>query len=87
METTTVPSWAIGTFQGYDQQSNSDIELTITPSGQVYGDEDGHKVNGSFTGRLLEIDGTRYTIKPNRNGLIAIRDDNYHTQIHYVRIR
>jgi len=87
MATTAVPSWAIGTFQGYDQRHNSDIELTITPSGQVYGDENGRKVNGSFNDQMLEINRTRYTIKPNRNGLIATREGDYHNQIHYVRIR
>jgi hypothetical protein len=84
---TNIPSWAIGTFQGYDPRYHTDVELTITPSGQIYGDENGRRLAGSFDGRTLEIDGTRYAIKSSRNGLIATENNNYQNEIHYIRTR
>jgi len=82
-----VPSWAIGTFQGYNSQRNSEVELTITPSGQVYATANGQRLNGSFDGRTLNVQGARFEVEPGNNGLTTIQEGDYHNQVHYFRVR
>lgn len=82
-----IPQWAIGTFRGYDPLSNSEVELTIMPSGDAYALENGRRLNGSFDGRTLSVANTRYQVDASRNGLITIPQGDRHNQIHYFRVR
>ena len=83
----SIPSWAIGTFQGHNAQYNSDVELTITPSGQVYTVLNGRRLNGSFDGRILNLQGTEFEVERSNNGLTTIQEGDYHNQVHYYRYR
>ncbi len=46
----SVPSWAIGTFRGYDEVERSDVELTIQPGGSVTGLAAGSSFSGRWEG-------------------------------------
>jgi len=82
-----IPTWAIGTFQGYNSQQNAEVELTITPSGQVNAAVKGRRLNGSFDGRTLSIQGERFEVERSSNGLTTIQERNYNNQVHYFRVR
>jgi len=83
-----IPSWAIGTFQGHDPRYNSDAELTITPSGQVYAINDGRRLSGTFNGRELSFSGgTRLEVERTHDGLTTIQEGQYRNRVHYYRYR
>ena len=83
----SIPSWAIGTFQGHNPRYNREVELTITPSGQVYAILDGRRINGTFDGRTLHLQGTRFEVERSRDGLTTIEQGNYNNRVHYSRYR
>lgn len=82
-----IPQWAIGTFRGYDPLSNSEVELTIMPSGDAYALENGRRLNGFFDGRTLSVANASYQVEASRNGLITTPQGDWRNQIHYFRVR
>jgi hypothetical protein len=83
---TNIPSWAIGTFQGFNSQHNAEVELTITPSGQVDATANGRRMQGNYDGRMLNIMGSRFQVQHSNNGLTTIEEGNYNNQVHYFRV-
>ncbi len=84
---TNIPAWAIGTFQGHNSRHNSEVELTITSSGQVYAIIDGQRLSGTFDGRTLNFQQTRLDVQRSNNGLTTIQQGDSSNQVHYYRIR
>lgn len=85
---TNIPSWAIGTFQGHNPQHNSDVEMTIAPSGQVYAVVNGRRLNGTFNGtKLIFPGGGRFEVERTQNGLTTIQEGDYRNKVHYYRYR
>jgi hypothetical protein len=82
-----IPSWAIGTFQGHNSKYNSEVELTITPSGQVYTVLDGHRYNGTFDGRILRVGDASFEVERTNDGLTTIQEGDYRNKVHYYRYR
>jgi hypothetical protein len=82
-----IPNWAIGTFRGRNSQHNSEVELTITPSGQVVAMVEGIRVNGTFDGRKLVVQGNRFDVERSPDGLTTIQEGNFNNQVHYYRYR
>ena len=82
-----IPSWAIGSFRGRNRQYNSEVDLTITPSGQAYATVNGGSTNGFFDGRVLSFKGLRFEVRRNNNGLTTIEEGNYQNQVDYYRYR
>lgn len=82
-----IPSWAIGTFQGYNPIYSADIELTITPSGDAFALAKGNRINGEFDGKTLNIQGSRFNVESGRNGFVTTEINNPRNQVHYIRIR
>lgn len=83
-----IPSWAIGTFQGHNPRYDSEVELTISPSGQVYAIADGVRLNGTFDGNELIFSGNkRFEVERTHNGLTTIEEGNYKNKVHYYRYR
>jgi len=82
-----IPGWAIGTFRGRNPQHNSDLELTITPSGQAVAMVNGLRVNGTFDGRKLIVQDARFDVERNPEGLTTIQEGNFNNQVHYYRYR
>jgi hypothetical protein len=82
-----IPKWAIGTFQGYNPIYKSDVELTITPSGDAYVLAKGNRIHGEFDGNTLNIQGSRFNVEQGRNGFVTAELNNPRNQVHYIRIR
>jgi hypothetical protein len=83
-----VPSWAIGTFQGHNSRDNTEVELTISPSGQVYAIAGGQSFNGTFNGREIIISGNnRFEVERTDNGLTTVQEGNYRNRVQYYRYR
>jgi hypothetical protein len=84
---TNIPSWAIGTFQGFNPQQNVEVELTITPSGQADATANGRRMQGTYNGRTLNMMGSRFQVQRSNNGLTTIEERNRNNQVHYFRVR
>jgi len=83
-----VPSWAIGTFQGHNPRDNTKVELTISPSGQVYAIAAGHSFNGTFNGREIIISGNnRFEVERTDNGLTTVHEGDSRNRVQYYRYR
>lgn len=74
-----VPSWAVGTFSGYDSRVGSDVELTILPGGSVSGFAGGTSFDGRFADAVLRTDRQAFRLERQGNGFVAIdeRDSNH----------
>jgi hypothetical protein len=83
----TIPSWAIGTFQGHNSRRNAEAILTITPTGQVNAIANGMRLNGYFDGRTLQFQQMKFDVERSNNGLTTIQQGNYNNQVHYYRVR
>jgi hypothetical protein len=82
-----IPSWAIGTFQGHNPNYDAEVEITITPSGQVYAVADGKRLNGTFDGQTLNFAGNTFEVERSHNGFVTIQNGDYHNKVHYYRTR
>jgi hypothetical protein len=74
-----VPSWAVGTFSGYDPRVGTDVELTILPGGSVSGQAGGTSFDGRFADAVLRTDRQAFRLERQGNGFVAIdeRDSNH----------
>jgi hypothetical protein len=82
-----IPSWAIGTFQGHNPDYDAEVEMTITPSGQVYAVANGVRLNGHFDGRTLNVGGNKFEVERSNNGFVTIQEGHYQNKVHYYRTR
>ena len=69
--TDAVPSWAIGTFRGYDEVERADVELTIQPGGSVTGFAAGSSFSGSWDRDYLNAGRKRFRVERSGNGFQA----------------
>jgi len=69
--TADVPSWAVGTFYGYDEVEDKELKLTVLPGGAVKGYANRHKFTGSLEGDNLETGRHRFTVNRSGNGFTA----------------
>lgn len=81
----SVPSWAVGTFQGFDEVENSDVELKIQPGGSVSGYASGTSFSGRWEGDRLEAGRKRFRVERSGNGFVAIDDSGRGYRIHFRR--
>jgi hypothetical protein len=74
-----VPSWAVGTFTGYDAQAGTDVEVTILPGGRVTGHARGSSFEGNLAGTLLRTERQAFRVERQGNGFVAVdeRDSNH----------
>lgn len=74
-----VPSWAVGTFSGYDAVVGTDVELTILPGGRASGHAGSTSFEGSFAGALLRTERQAFRVERQGNGFVAVdeRDANH----------
>jgi hypothetical protein len=66
-----VPSWAFGTFRGYDEIERTDVELTIQPGGSVQGFAAGTSFSGRWDSNGLEAGRKRFRVERSGNGFMA----------------
>lgn len=80
-----VPSWAVGTFSGYDPMFGSDVELTILPGGSVSGHAGGTAFEGHFTGSVLKTERQAFRVERQGNAFVAIDERDANHRVVYRR--
>lgn len=75
------PSWAIGTFRGYDAQENATVELTIAPGGAVSGQVAGQDLSGILNDKKLEVGQHRFRIDKQGTGFLAVDEADKNHQV------
>lgn len=80
-----VPSWAVGTFRGYDDRERVDVEITILPGGSVSGFADQTSFSGNLRGKKLETGRQRFTIERSGTGFMAIDQNDSGHRVTYRR--
>jgi hypothetical protein len=80
-----VPSWAVGTFQGYDEVERTDVEVTIQPGGSVTGFAAGSSFTGRWEGSRLQAGRHRFRVERSGNGFMAVDDSGRGNRIYFRR--
>lgn len=82
------PPWLIGTFRGYDPHADSDVDLTVSPSGSVDARRDGTSVSGYYTrDQRIVLGGTTLDVQREGSGFRTSQVGDADNQVHYTRIR
>jgi hypothetical protein len=81
----TVPSWAVGTFRGYDELERTDVELTILPGGSVTGYARGSSFSGRWDGTQLQAGRHRFKVERSGNGFVATDESERGNKIYFRR--
>lgn len=80
-----VPSWAVGTFRGYDDFERMDVELTVYPGGAVSGYAGDAAFSGRWDGDRLEAGRHRFRVQRSGNGFLATDDSGRGNRIYFAR--
>jgi hypothetical protein len=83
----SVPSWLVGTYQGFDPASGSEEQLTIMPSGQIMVKAGGSNLAGYIDSRGINIQGKVYQATRSDKGIVLTNEANSRDIIHLFRIR
>ena len=81
----SVPSWAVGTFRGYDEIERTDVELTIQPGGSVTGFAGGTSFSGRWESGSLQAGRKRFRVERSGNGFLATDDSGRGNRIFFSR--
>jgi hypothetical protein len=78
-QSSDLPSWAVGSFSGYDDRERTDVQLTILPGGSVSGYAGRNHFDGSFANARLEAGRLTFRVEQWGNGFMATdeRDANH----------
>jgi hypothetical protein len=79
-----VPSWAVGTFRGYDERERTELEVRITPSGSAEGMASGTRFAGTWTRERLELSRYRFRITRAGNGFNAVDESDANHRIYFT---
>ena len=82
---TRVPSWAVGSFRGYDSRERTTVEVTVLPGGSVTGLADGSEFTGFFDDKRLEAGRQRFRVERAGNGFIATDENDSRHQVVFSR--
>jgi len=80
-----VPSWAVGTFSGYDPRVGTDVELTILPGGSVSGHAGGTSFDGRFADSVLRTERQAFRLERQGNGFVAVDERDANHRVVYRR--
>jgi hypothetical protein len=84
-QSSDIPSWAVGTFSGYDPKVGSDVELTILPGGSVSGHAGGTSFDGRFADSVLRTERQAFRLERQGNGFVAIDERDANHRVTYRR--
>jgi hypothetical protein len=84
-QSSDVPSWAVGTFSGYDPRVGTDVELTILPGGSVSGHAGGTSFDGRFADSVLRTERQAFRLERQGNGFVAIDERDANHRVTYRR--
>lgn len=71
-----VPSWAVGSFRGYDERERTSVEVRITPSGTTDGCAGGERFTGRWTRDRLELGQFRFKVTRAGHGFNAVDESD-----------
>jgi hypothetical protein len=80
-----VPSWAVGTFRGYDDVERMDVEITVRPGGAVSGVAGGSSFSGTWDGNRLQAGRHAFRVERSGTGFIATDDSGRGNRISFNR--
>ncbi len=75
------PSWAIGTFRGYDAGERTTVEVTVLQGGSVTGTAGSRAFAGSLEDRRLIAGTHHFRIERVGNGFIATDENDSRHQV------
>ncbi len=75
------PSWAIGTFRGYDAGERTNVEVTVLQGGSVTGTAGSRAFAGSLEDRRLIAGTHHFRIERVGNGFIATDENDSRHQV------
>jgi hypothetical protein len=84
-QSSDIPSWAVGTFTGYDPRVGADVELTILPGGSVSGHAGGTSFEGRFADSVLRTERQAFRVERQGNGFVAIDERDASHRVSYRR--
>jgi hypothetical protein len=84
-QSSDIPSWAVGTFTGYDPRVGADVELTILPGGSVSGHAGGTSFEGRFADSVLRTERQAFRLERQGNGFVAIDERDANHRVSYRR--
>lgn len=82
-----VPSWMIGTFEGYNAVYDRDVTLTITADGRATARTRDQTVDGWINDGRLNVGNTAFDIDPSRDGLVTTQVGDRQNEVRYRRVR
>ena len=66
-----VASWAVGSFNGYDEVERAQVQVSILPGGSASGRAGSHEFTGSFKDNRLQAGRHTFRVERSGNGFIA----------------
>ncbi|MBD9480379.1 DUF3011 domain-containing protein [Pseudoxanthomonas sp. PXM02] len=85
--TSYVPSWMIGTFEGYNALYDADVSLTIESGGRATARSRGQTINGWINDGRLNVGDTTFDIDQSREGLVTSQVGDRQNEVRYRRVR
>lgn len=82
----TPPAWAVGAFRGFDPRDNIELDITVTPQGDVAGTADGKTIGGRITDGGIRIGTAEFAIAEEAWGFTARSRDSSNTVVHFRRL-
>ena len=80
-----VPGWMIGRFEGYNMQYGSSVKLSISEDGRVKGDIEGTRVTGYVNDERLYVGDAEFYIERAGEGFMTIQAGDKTNKVHYTR--
>lgn len=85
--TSYVPTWMIGTFEGYNALYDTDVSLTIESGGRATARSRGQTINGWINDGRLNVGDTTFDIDQSREGLVTSQVGDRQNEVRYRRVR
>ncbi len=83
--TSYVPSWMVGTFQGYNPMYDAEIRMTVQSDGQVTAVSGNQTLRGWINSGQLHVQDAVFTISQSKNGFTTSQVGDSRNQVHYFR--
>ena len=80
------PAWAVGSFRGFDPRDNIELDITVTPQGDVAGSADGKTIAGRITDGGIRIGTAEFAITEEAWGFTARSRDSSNTLVYFRRL-
>jgi hypothetical protein len=82
-----VPSWMVGTFEGYNAIYDRDVTLTVDSDGRATARTRDQTINGWINDGRLNVGDTVFNIDQTRDGLVTSQVGDRQNEVRYRRLR